>query len=123
MIRVELHAHTDDDPEDRIPYSAEELIAAAAARGYGGLAITLHDAPFDPSPLYAFARAHGVRLLPGIERTIEGAHVLGNDLDLLRWLAGARCTTVSSLGGLHHFRSDAVSRDYRDEVLFHGGSI
>lgn len=76
MIRVELHAHTADDPCDRIPYSAEDLIARAAASGYGALAITLHDRAFDPAPLSAFARAHGVRLLPGIERTIDGAHVL-----------------------------------------------
>jgi len=76
VIRVELHAHTADDPEDRIPYSAEGLIAAAAARGYGALAITLHDAAFDPSTHYAFARARGLRLLPGIvfdpERGLSG---------------------------------------------------
>jgi predicted dehydrogenase len=27
-----------------------------------------------------------------------------HDLDLLRWLAGDRCTAVASFGGLHHFR-------------------
>jgi predicted dehydrogenase len=29
-----------------------------------------------------------------------------HDLDLLRWFAGAPCTGVSSVGGLHHFTSD-----------------
>jgi len=29
-----------------------------------------------------------------------------HDLDLLRWLAGDRCTTVASFGGLHEFRSE-----------------
>ena len=29
-----------------------------------------------------------------------------HDLDLLRWLAGDRCTAVSSIGGLHHFRPE-----------------
>jgi predicted metal-dependent phosphoesterase TrpH len=76
VIRVELHAHTSDDPEDRIPHSARELVSHAARVGYGALAITLHDAVFDPAPLSAFAREHGVRLLSGIERTIDGAHVL-----------------------------------------------
>ena len=76
MIRVELHAHTSDDPEDRIPHSARELLAHAAGLGYGALAITLHDAVFDPAPLAAFAREHGVRLLPGCERTIHEKHVL-----------------------------------------------
>lgn len=27
-----------------------------------------------------------------------------HDLDLVRWLAGDRCTAVTSFGGLHHFR-------------------
>ena len=27
-----------------------------------------------------------------------------HDLDLVRWLAGDRCTAVASFGGLHHFR-------------------
>lgn len=29
-----------------------------------------------------------------------------HDLDLLRWLAGARCTAVASFGGLRHFRPE-----------------
>ncbi len=29
-----------------------------------------------------------------------------HDLDLLRWLAGDRCTSVASFGGLHHFRPE-----------------
>jgi predicted dehydrogenase len=29
-----------------------------------------------------------------------------HDLDLLRWLAGDRCTAVASFGGLHHFRPE-----------------
>jgi predicted metal-dependent phosphoesterase TrpH len=38
--------------------------------------VTLHDAAFDPAPHHAFARERGVRLLPGVERTIRGSHVL-----------------------------------------------
>jgi predicted dehydrogenase len=29
-----------------------------------------------------------------------------HDLDLVRWLAGDRCTAVASFGGLHHFRPE-----------------
>lgn len=76
MIRVELHAHTSDDRHDRLPHSARDLVARAAAVGYGALAITLHDIAFDPAPLAGFARQRGVRLLPGVERTIDGRHVL-----------------------------------------------
>jgi predicted dehydrogenase len=31
-----------------------------------------------------------------------------HDLDLLRWLAGDRCTAVASLGGLRHFRPESA---------------
>ncbi len=76
LIKAELHAHTADDPMDRIPYGPEALIARAAEHGYGALAITLHDHVYDPAPLSAFARERGVVLIPGLERTIEGRHVL-----------------------------------------------
>ena len=40
-----------------------------------------------------------------------------HDLDLLRWLAGARCTTVSSIGGLHHFRSEQAPAGAHDRCI------
>ena len=76
MLKVELHAHTDDDPADRITHSTRQLIDRAAGLGYGALAITLHDRYFDPAPLAAHARERGIVLLPGIERTIANRHVL-----------------------------------------------
>ena len=51
MIRAELHAHTADDPSDRVPFTAQDLIVRAGELGYGAIAITLHDAAFDPAPL------------------------------------------------------------------------
>jgi predicted metal-dependent phosphoesterase TrpH len=76
MLKVELHAHTSDDPIDQIPYTAEELIDRAAALGYGALAITLHDRQHPVERLIPYAAERGVVLLPGIERTIQGRHVL-----------------------------------------------
>lgn len=76
MLKVELHAHTADDPIDRIPYTSAELIDRAAALGYDALAITLHDRQLDLAPLTAQAAERGVVLIPGIERTIHGRHVL-----------------------------------------------
>jgi predicted metal-dependent phosphoesterase TrpH len=76
MIKVELHAHTSDDPGDRIPHSTEALLARAAALGYGALAITLHNRWFDPGPWDRRARPLGVTLVSGIEKGIEGRHVL-----------------------------------------------
>lgn len=76
MVKVELHSHTSDDPIDRIPHSSRELIDRAAALGYGALAITLHDRQLETGPLAPYAAERGIELIPGIERTIEGKHVL-----------------------------------------------
>ena len=76
MIKVELHAHTADDPVDAIPHDTRQLIDRAAQLGYGALAITLHDRQLDVRPFEAYAYWRGVTLIPGVERTIEGKHVL-----------------------------------------------
>jgi len=76
MLKVELHAHTADDPVDRIPHTAFQLIDRAAALGYGALAITLHERQLDVAALRPYAAERGVTLIPGVERTIEGRHVL-----------------------------------------------
>jgi predicted metal-dependent phosphoesterase TrpH len=76
MIKAELHAHTDADTADRIPYTAHQLIDHAASLGYGALAITLHDRWTDDAPLADHGARAGVVVLSGIERTIEGKHVL-----------------------------------------------
>lgn len=76
MLRVELHAHTSDDPHDRIPHSATQLIDHAVSLGYGALAITLHDRQLDVRPLVPYAAERGLTLIPGIERTIGGKHIL-----------------------------------------------
>ena len=76
MLKVDLHTHTSDDPVDRIPYSTCELIDRAAALGYDAVAITLHDRQLDVAPLSSYAAERGIVLIPGIERTIDGRHVL-----------------------------------------------
>lgn len=76
MLKVELHSHSADDPLDRIPYSTRELIDRAADLGYQALAITLHDKQLDLRPWQAHAERRGVVLIPGIERTVRGKHVL-----------------------------------------------
>jgi predicted metal-dependent phosphoesterase TrpH len=76
MLKVDFHTHTSDDPVDRIPYSTRDLIDRAAALGYDALAVTLHDRQLDIRPFEAYAAERGVVLVPGIERTIQGKHVL-----------------------------------------------
>ncbi|HEY5618343.1 MAG TPA: PHP-associated domain-containing protein [Vicinamibacterales bacterium] len=84
VLKVDLHIHTSDDPMDRIPYSTCQLIERAATLGYDALAITLHDRQLDVRPLADFAAERGLVLIPGIERTVEGRHVL-----LLNFPSGA----------------------------------
>jgi predicted metal-dependent phosphoesterase TrpH len=76
MLKVELHSHTSDDPVDLIPYTTAELIDHAAALNYDALAITLHERQLDIRPFASYAADRGLVLIPGIERTIEGRHVL-----------------------------------------------
>ena len=76
MLKADLHTHTADDPVDRIPYSTCDLIDRAAALGYDALAVTLHDRQLDIRPFEAYAAERGIVLVPGIERTIQGRHVV-----------------------------------------------
>jgi predicted metal-dependent phosphoesterase TrpH len=76
VLKVELHSHTSDDPVDQIPHSTYQLIDRAAELHYHALAITLHDRQLDVGPFAAYAADRGITLIPGIERTIEGRHVL-----------------------------------------------
>jgi predicted metal-dependent phosphoesterase TrpH len=76
MLKVELHAHTSDDPVDAIPHTTFQLIDRAAALGYDALAITLHEHQLDLRRFAPYAAERGVVLIPGVERTVEGRHVL-----------------------------------------------
>jgi len=76
LLKVELHTHTGDDPVDNIPYSTRDLIDRAAALAFDAVAITLHNRQLDIWPLQSYASERGVLLIPGVEQTIEGKHVL-----------------------------------------------
>lgn len=76
VLKVELHCHTDVDPSDRIFYSTRALLDRAAELGFGAIAVTPHDAYFDPSADRDYAGSRGVTLIAGIERTVQGKHVL-----------------------------------------------
>jgi predicted metal-dependent phosphoesterase TrpH len=76
MLKVDLHTHTDHDPLDRIPHTSRQLIDRAASLGFHALAITLHNRFFDPAVDESYARARGIVLISGIERTIGRRHVL-----------------------------------------------
>jgi predicted metal-dependent phosphoesterase TrpH len=76
MLKIDLHIHTGDDPVDRIPYSSARLLYRAAELGFDAVAITLHDRQMELTSLSSLARSLGLILIPGIERTVHGRHVL-----------------------------------------------
>jgi predicted metal-dependent phosphoesterase TrpH len=77
MLKAEFHAHCSLDPRDvEVRMSPEQLIDRAARQGYAVLAITLHDGYAYSKKLASYAKKKGVLLIPALERTIKGCHVL-----------------------------------------------
>jgi len=76
VLKTDLHLHTSDDPVDVIAHNAYDLIDRAVELGFDAIALTLHDRQIADRRLFDYARDHGLTLLPGVERTIEGRHVL-----------------------------------------------
>jgi len=75
-MKIELHTHTNFDPLDLIEHSASQLIDEAAEQGFQVLAITCHEAQQWSQSLVDYAEGVGILLIPGVEATIEGKHVL-----------------------------------------------
>ena len=115
MLKVELHTHTADDPVDAIPHTTHQLIDHAAALGYDALAITLHDHQLDLRNLTPYAAERGLVLIPGIERTIEGRHVL-----LLNYASGAE--DVRTFADLARLRKRARGLVVAPHAYFPGTS-
>ena len=61
---------------DVIDHNAHQLIDRAAELGLDALALTLHDFDLRDPRLTAYAQERGIILVPGVERTIEGRHVV-----------------------------------------------
>lgn len=76
MIKVDLHMHAGEDPEDGLRYPATALLEKAAALGFAAIAITLHNKVLDDKRIFEFARAKGVLLIPAVEWNIQGRDVL-----------------------------------------------
>lgn len=80
-IKADLHLHTREG-EAFIAYDARGLIDRAAREGFRVLSITNHDTLTFDEDLAAYARERGILLIPGVEATIEGRHVLLYNLDV-----------------------------------------
>ncbi len=83
-LKADIHVHTSEDPEDLVLYSATQLIDMAHKRGYKVLSITNHNKMTYSQYLRDYARERGIVLIPGMEATIEGRHVLLYNVDPLK---------------------------------------
>jgi hypothetical protein len=80
-LKADFHLHTREG-DGFIAYDARGLIDRAASLGYGVLSITNHDTLTFSRDLARYAEDRGIVLIPGVEATIEGRHVLVYNLDV-----------------------------------------
>jgi predicted metal-dependent phosphoesterase TrpH len=76
MLKADFHIHSNEDNRDLITYSAKEFIDVAAEKKFDVLALTNHDVFTHSQELSDYAAGKGILLIPGIESTIEGKHVV-----------------------------------------------
>jgi predicted metal-dependent phosphoesterase TrpH len=96
-LRADLHIHT-REAEPFITYDAREVITRAAREGYQVLSISNHDTQTFNAELSAFARDHGIVLIPGVEVTVEGRHVLVYNADV-------EVDKITTFAGLKRYRT------------------
>lgn len=75
-FKVQLHTHTRSDPDDCIFHNDKDLINRAAHYKYDVLAITCHNKLVFSDELKGYAASKNILLIPGIEKTIIGRHIL-----------------------------------------------
>ncbi|MBI2453544.1 hypothetical protein HYV56_02470 [Candidatus Peregrinibacteria bacterium] len=76
LLKAALHAHTTEDPIDKIPYSSYEFIDHAASLAFDVVAITCHKYCFLNDEVTKYALSRNIVLINGIEQNIEGKHVV-----------------------------------------------
>ena len=76
ILKADLHLHTGEDRAEKIKHSAYDLLGEAYRRGFDVISITNHDAIAHTAELESFAGSLGILLIPGVELTVEAAHVL-----------------------------------------------
>jgi predicted metal-dependent phosphoesterase TrpH len=76
FLKVDLHTHTADDPEETIQHTSCELIDRAYRLGFDAISITNHNAISYTKYMQDYARERNIVLIPGAELKICGKHVL-----------------------------------------------
>ncbi len=75
-LKADLHAHSADDFHDRIRYSAEMLIDAAAQLNYDVVALACHNRVVHTRRIAEYGKRRNVLVVPAVEALIEGKHVV-----------------------------------------------
>lgn len=95
MLKADLHLHTCDGITDSfIDYNAFKLIDAAAELGFDVLSITNHDSLTYSPYLKDYAAERGIILIPGIEMTLQGKHILAYNVPSDRLRAGSAADLI-----------------------------
>lgn len=76
MLKVDLHTHSADDPEESIRHTSCQLIDKACSLGYDAISITSHNGLTYTEYLRDYSRERGILLIPGVELDIERKHVV-----------------------------------------------
>ena len=75
-LKADLHFHTQEDPKDKVKYTAKQLIDEAWRQKFDVLAITNHNMVLYDDYLKKYALDKGIVLIPGIEVKVEGKHII-----------------------------------------------
>ncbi len=78
MLKSDFHMHSREDPMDQpsIKHNAFQLVDEAARLGYEVISLTLHEKIHFPKALQDYAKQRNILMIPGVEASIEGMHVL-----------------------------------------------
>ena len=76
MLKIDIHTHTSEDCFDDVQYSAIEIIDKASEEEFDAIAITNHDNLTYSHDLIEYAEKRDILLIPGMEATLSGKHVL-----------------------------------------------
>ena len=74
--KINLHTHTDEDPQDFVNYSIYECLNTASSLGFGAIALTCHNKFINNDEYIKYAESKGILLISGIEKTIQKRHIV-----------------------------------------------
>ncbi len=76
MLKADFHTHSLENKEEYIFYNAKELVDNASKSGYDVISITQHNQVYYDNEIKRYAEKKGILLIPGVEATVEGKHIL-----------------------------------------------